>query len=84
MLPLNYLLNARYPLKGQKGTRCVNIFISKNDANWDHSFKKKKRTNVEHAYIYSNLLSFLTISGCMLLHVKKQENSMYVSCQVYS
>ena len=74
MLHLNYLLNARYPLKGQKGTRCVNIFISKNDTNWDHSFKKKERTK----------FAFLTISGCMLLHVKKQENSKYVSCQIYS
>ena len=81
MLPLNYLLNARYTLKGQKGTRCVNSFISKNDANWDHPFFKKEN---ERAYIYSNLLSFLTISGCTLLHVKKQENSMYVSCQLYS
>ena len=42
------------------------------------------RKENERAYIYSNLLSFLTISGCLLLHVKKQENSMYVSCQLYS
>ena len=43
---------------------------------------KKERTNVELAYVHSNLLSCWTISGCMLLHVKKQENLMYVSCQI--
>ena len=62
----------------QKRTKKKRDVISKNDANWDHSFFKKEN---ERAYIYSNLLSFLTISGCILLHVKKQENSMYVSCQ---
>ena len=84
MLPLNYLLNAHYPLKGKLGDKVFTLFHFQKwrKYNCNHSFRKKKRANVELAYMYSNLLFFWTILGCMLLHVKKQENSMYVSCQI--
>ena len=83
MLPFNYLLNAHYPLKGKLGDKMCTLFYSKNDANITViTHLKKKRANVELAYMYSNLLFCWTLLGCMLLHVKKQENSMYVSCQI--
>ena len=83
MLPFNYLLNAHYPLKGKLGDKMCTFFYSKNDANITViTHLKKKRANVELAYMYSNLLFCWTLLGCMLLHVKKQENSMYVSCQI--
>ena len=84
MLPLNYLLNAHYPLKGKLGYKMFTLFHFQKwrKYNCNHSFLKKERANVELAYTYSNLLFCWTLLGCMLLHVKKQENSMYVSCQI--
>ena len=83
MLPFNYLLNAHYPLKGKLGDKMCKLFYFQKwrKYNCNHSFKKK-RANVELASMYSNLLFCWTLLGCMLLHVKKQENSMYVSCQI--
>ena len=83
MLPFNYLLNAHYPLKGKLGDKMCTLFYFQKwrKYNCNHSFKKK-RANVELASMYSNLLFCWTLLGCMLLHVKKQENSMYVSCQI--
>ena len=84
MLPLNYLLNAHYPLKGKQGDKMFTLFHFQKwrKYNCNHSFLKKERANVELAYTYSNLLFCWTLLGCMLLHVKKQENSKYVSCQI--